>query len=649
MAYSFDPSELALLHALAAQFPTADAASAEAAALQATLGLPKPTIHVISDIHGEYRKLRHVINNASGSLRQLIESLFASSLGDAQRRTLLNVLYYPRETMESLKDSLADASARRSWAKTLLRQQFRIIRALGARYRGGQVSRLFPPSFAELFSELLDEPTLGRGDAYVDAMIDTLSGHGRELAAVRAASRLVRNLSTAELIVAGDLGDRGPRVDRVIDYLMRQPNVSLVWGNHDVSWMGACLGQPALIATVVRFSLRYGRVAQLEEGYGITLQPLEDLARAVYGDDPAERFALKVRGGDELLLARMQKAIAIMQFKLEAQTSRRHLDWRMEGRNLLHRVDLASGTVEIDGQRHPLLDKRFPTLDPADPYKLSPQEQACLDQLRRAFVSSARFWQHFSFVARRGAMWLKRDDVLIFHACLPVDGNGQPQVLEVEGKPLAGRALMEGLDSVIRRAFRKGAEQMDADADWLWYLWAGPRSPLFGKDKIATFESHFVADKHAQHEQKNAYFEFIHNADFVRRVGRDFGMDDDVMIVNGHVPVKIEKGEAPLKRGGNAVTIDGAFSEAYGDHGYTLILAADAIRLAEHHHFESVSDVIQTGADIVPTITTLLAYPKPRTVVDTEEGQTIRQQILALDRLVLAYNEGAILESSSSR
>jgi fructose-1,6-bisphosphatase-3 len=349
------------------------------------------------------------------------------------------------------------------------------------------------------------------------------------------------------------------------------------------------------------------------------------------------------------MLARMQKAIAILQFKLEGQTSRRHPEWEMGDRDLLHRIDRATWTVEIDGKRHPMLDRNLPTVDPADPYRLSPEERVCLDRLRFSFVTSSRLWEHMSFVARRGAMWTRRDDALIFHACVPVDEQGNPLSLAVDGKPRAGRALYDAVDSIVRRAFRKGAQGIDGDADWLWYLWAGPRSPLFGKDKMATFESHFVADKAAKHEHKNAYFEFIHDAEFVRRIGRDFGMGDDVLVVNGHVPVKVEKGEQPVKRGGNAVTIDGAFSEAYGDRGYTLILAPDGIKLAEHYHFESVEQVIETGADIVPKMTTIQSYGRPHTVADTEEGEGVRRQIASLGRLIFAYHEGAIMERAASR
>ena len=645
MTTALDPRELILLQALAAQYPTADAALVEAAALRASLSLPKGVIHVVSDVHGEYRKLRHIINNASGSLRPLVDSLFGGRLTDAEQQELLAVLYYPHELMEHLRERLADPARRRAWVGQTLRRQFEIVRELARGYRHQQLLALAPPELRQLFEELLAEPYARRGPAYVDAMLDALAGRDRDLAAVRAASHLVRNLSVSEIIVAGDLGDRGPRIDRVIDYLMEQPRVAVTWGNHDASWMGACLGQEALIATVLRLSLRYRRLSQLEEGYGLIVSPLEKLARTVYADDPAERFMTRGTGlRDDLLMARMQKAAAIMQFKLEGQTSRRHPEWGLGHRDLLHRIDRAGGTVEIDGKAYPLRDTRFPTVDLGDPYALSPEERACMDRLRQSFVSSARLWAHMAFVARRGAMWLVRDDALIFHGCLPVDAEGRFLPLAVDGQERAGRDLFAALDAVVRRAFRKGAEGAGTDADWFWYLWAGPGSPCFGKDRMATFETYFVEDKGTHKETKNPYFTLIHDADFCRRIATEMRAGGNALIVNGHVPVKVEAGEEPVKRGGNAVTIDGAFSEAYGDRGYTLILAPERIALAEHHHFESVSDAITAGADIVPRVTTVRAYPRTRLVADTEAGQATRRRIAALERLVSAYEDGALPE-----
>jgi fructose-1,6-bisphosphatase III len=645
MPASINGEEMTLLNALAQSYPTADAALAEAAALRAALALPKGVVHVVSDVHGEYKKLRHIINNASGSLRPLVNELFKARLSEDEHQRLLAVLYYPGELMEYRRAELADTEWRGAWVRRTLRRQFELVRALACNYRRPQVTALLPPDFAELFEELHDEPFTGRGEGYIDTMLDALAAHGRDLAAVRAASRLVRNLSVAEIVVAGDLGDRGPRVDKVIDYLLEQPHVAFTWGNHDASWMGACLGQEALIATVLRISLRYRRLSQLEEGYGLIITPLEKLARDVYGDDPAECFKTKGTGlRDDLLMARMQKACAIIQFKLEGQTSRRHPEWQMETRNLLHRIDFKEKTVEIDGKVYPLLDSYLPTVDAADPYALSAAERVCMDRLRQSFVSSSRLWQHMSFVVRHGAMWLRRDEALIFHGCTPVDDAGAFLSLAVEGRECKGRELFDAFDSVVRRAFREGAQSAGDEADWLWYLWTGAVSPLFGKDRMATFESYFVADKEARKEHKNPYFKLIHEVEFCRKVCAEFGVVEHGLIVNGHVPVKVEKGEHPVKTGGGAVTIDGAFSEAYGDRGYTLILAPERVALAEHHHFESIADAITAGADIVPSVTTVRAYEHTRLVADTEEGDGLRQRASALERLVRAYEEGVLLE-----
>jgi fructose-1,6-bisphosphatase-3 len=645
MAITFTPDELTLLNALAQQFPTIDSAISEIAAARAGLGLAKGVVHVVSDVHGEYRKLRHVINNASGNLRPMVEELFATRLDETGRRELLDVLYYPRETMEFLRPKLAEAAARRDWVRRTLRMQFELVRRLARSYRRSWVLDSFPPERRELFEELFDEPAIRPDNSYVDAMIDSLAEDSSDLPAVRLASRVVRNLTAAEIIVAGDLGDRGPRIDRVIDLLMQQPHVSILWGNHDAEWMGACLGNEACIATVLRFSSRYRRFSQLEEGYGILLEPIECLARDVYGNDPCDQFKLVGTGiRDDLLMMRIQKAAAVMQFKAEAQAINRHPEWNLAHRNLLHKINWQAGTVEIDGKTFPLLDKNFPTIDPKNPYEFSEQERACMTRLRQSFVGSQRLWEHMKWVVKRGGMWTRRDNVLIFHACVAVDASGTPLPLKIEGKDVAGRAQFDAVDSLVRRAFRAGSEAVGADSDWFWYLWAGPKSPLFGKDKIATFEGYFVADKAARDEHKNYYFEMIHDAEFVKKIGRDFGMGDDVLIVNGHVPVKIEKGENPVKRGGNAVTIDGAFSEAYGDHGYTLILSPDKVTLAEHAHFDSVEEVIRSGKDMIPKVVTIRSTPKPRLASETEAGEVLRNRIAALEKLVRAYEEGVLAE-----
>ncbi len=641
-----DRSSIARLKLLADAVPTARAALAEAALLRAKGTLPKGVIHVISDVHGEDGKLRHVINNASGSLRPLVEEIFGGRLTVSEQRRLLALVYYPREAMRTLPD-LADPAVRGPWVRATLRQLFEVIRHLAGAYPREEIRTRIPEEYRHLYRELLVEPFSGRPPRYVDEMLALLTAHEADLDAVHNACRLVRNLAVSEIIVAGDLGDRGPRMDRVIEFLKQQPKVALVWGNHDVTWLGACLGHEALIATVLRMSLRYQRLWQLEEGYGIILSPLEKLARDVYGDDPALRFLPQGAGGlrSPEQVARMHKAAAILEFKLTEQLIRRHPEWGMQDRLVLDAIDLRAGAVRLGGVAHPLLDPHLPTLDPNHVTELSPDEKRCMDRLRESFVNSARLWDHMSWVVRHGSMATVRDHVAIFHACVPVDAAGSPLEVEIDGRPRAGKSLFDALDGLIRRAYRKTASHAGADADWFWWLWAGPRSPLFGKDRMTTFERYFVADPATHAETKNPYFSLINDAGFTRRIAAEMGVTaPDALVVNGHVPVQPEKGELPVKKGGNAITIDGAFSEVYGDRGYTLVLSSDRVSLAEHHHFESVEEVIQNDADIVPRIVTVCEYPRPRLVADTEEGAGFAERALALEELAIAYRNGMLRE-----
>jgi fructose-1,6-bisphosphatase-3 len=633
-----------LIDALSALYPTAEEAISEAAALRAQLTLPMGVVHVISDIHGEDAKLRHVINNASGALRQLADEVVGDRLSPAERARFLAVLYYPREAINRFSHEIVASGRRDAWVYETLSLQFEIVRHLRKDHRRTEFEALLPAWYRELFVELGS----GQRPDYVKAMLAGLARHDRDWGAVRAAARLIRNLSCDELVVLGDLGDRGPRMDRVCDTLIRQPSCAVLWGNHDMLWLGAHLGHEPTLLTCLRFSLRYRRISQLEEGYGVIMAPLERLVRQVYADDPAERFVPKGEGfRDTLTVARMQKAVAIMQFKAEGRMLERHPEWKLDHRRLLHGIRFEGGkavSVEIDGKVHAMLDGFLPTIDPADPYAYSPEEQACIDRLRESFTRSMKLREHMEWLVNRGSMWTRRDDVLLFHACVPVDAKGEPLTLVIDGKPQSGLELMDAFSSVVRRAMRKRWFGLDSDADWLWYAWGGPLSPLFGKDRLATFETSFVADKDAHKEHKNPYFDLIHDAEFIRKVGRLFGCGDDVLIVNGHVPVKIEKGEPPVKRGGNAITIDGAFSEAYGDRGYTLVLWPDRIELCEHAPFQGVEAAVSAGADIVPKVTAIRSYPKPRTIADTARGRVIARKIQDLETLVEAYYEGILSE-----
>lgn len=628
--------ELTLLRALARQFPNIDSAFAEIARLSAVLTLPKGTVHVISDVHGEDKKLRHVINNASGTLRPLVEQLFKDRMEPREFQEFLTLIFYPAEVTARLEETLRDQEELRTFARRTLRQQFELVRVLASRYSLKRATQVFPREYAGLFSEMLYQPTTERNKNFIDAIVDEMLRRGRALHLIHITGRLIRNLAIYELIIGGDCWDRGPRGDRVVDYLRDQPTVSFIWGNHDAAWLGAGLGHEALICHVLRVSLRYRRLGQLDEGYSIPLTPLEHLVRTVYSDDPAVHFKPKSGGmRSEAIVARMQKAAAIMQFKLEGQMIARHPEWEMDHRRLLHRINLANGTVVVDDQTYPLRDNYLPTLDPANPYELSHEERECMDRLRHSFLSSQKLSEHSKYIVGNGSMYLRRDEHLIFHGCVPSDAQGEFLPMPIDGQMLKGRALFEAIENCVARALE---ERQEKHLDLLWYLWSGPRSPLFGKDRITTLERDFIADKKPHHETKDAYFALIHEAWFCEKVLREFGVNPQTgLIVNGHVPVKIEDGESPLKRSGKAITIDGAFSEAYGDHGYTLVLEADRTVLAKHHHFESVEAAVRDGVDIVPSVSVVREWDRPRCMADTERGEQFRCEIEMLERLIELY------------
>ncbi|MDB4955635.1 MAG: Fructose,6-bisphosphatase [Myxococcales bacterium] len=632
------------LHVLAKRYPNVSSVLAEIANLQAILTLPKPTVHVVSDVHGEYIKLRQVVNNASGSLRPLVERLLGAVLSPAELGQLLNIFYYPRETWLSLtKDK--DPAARRALVLWLVPHAVTVMRELARRYTFKYIDRIIPDPFDATMRELMFQRELDRKPEFVENLVDPYLRHDRDLDLVRMISHVVRNLAVGELVVAGDLGDRGPRIDKVIDLVMQQPHVAITWGNHDANWMAACLGHPAAIATVIRLTLRYQRLSQLEEGYGISMAPIEQLAREAYGDDPVERFVSKPDGlRDALLVARMQKAAAILQFKLEGQLFRRHPEWNLEERIVLSRIDPKTNTVELEGTRYPLLDARWPTIDWTDPCKLSPEEDRCLAAVTKAFIECGPLWKQMLFVASRGQMSLRRDRCAIFHGCVPVDDKGELLPFVVDGMPRRGKPLFDAIEVAVQRAFRKRAIE---DIDLLFYLWTGPLSPCFGKDKMATFETYFVADKTAQEEHKNPYFKLLDDAGFCARILDEFGVDPHHgFIINGHVPVKLEQGETPIKKSGRAITIDGAFAAAYGDKGFSLVLDANRTYLAQHHHFEGAEDAIAKGADIVPTVSDVEVYEHPRTVGDTESGDEIRGEITALEELLHAFETNLIRDMS---
>lgn len=632
------------LKALARDFPNIDSVIAEIARLSAGLTLPMPTVHVLSDIHGEDRKLRHVINNASGTLRPLVERLLGARLPREEFEEFLTLLFYPAEVVGRMERLLTTLEQQRDFAGRTLELLFEVIRELVSRRSLHEALEVFPKDYRDLLTGILHAPASDRERRYVDAVIEELVRRGRVLHLIHLLGRLIRNLAIDEIVIAGDCWDRGPRGDRVVDYLMQQPRVSFIWGNHDMAWLGACLGHPALVCHVLRISLRYGRLEQLEEGYGISLHALEALARSAYAGDPAIHFRSKSPGlRDPDTLARMHKAAAVLQQKLEGTMLLRHPEWQMSGRRLLHHIQ-ADGSLLLPEARHLLRDTHLPTVDPADPYRLTPGEADCLHRLQTSFLSSKTLWKQMHWMVSHGSMSLVREENLIFHGCLPVDTAGAFLPMTVRGKAFTGRALFEAIEHEVYALIDRPDPEA---ADLLWYLWSGPNSPLFGKDRITTFERDFVADEAAHTERKNPYFSLIHEEWFCRKILEEFGMDPDKgLIVNGHVPVHLEKGESPLKRCGKAITIDGAFSEAYGDHGFTLVIEPGGTLLAKHHHFESVEAAIFQKRDIVPTVTPVRRWEHPRRVADSRRGTEARHAIESLETLAEAYRARRLPQSS---
>ena len=638
-------AELATLEPLANEIPNIDSATSEIARLSAELTLPKGTIHVISDIHGENKKLRHVINNASGTLRPLVEKLFKDRMPPDQFQEFLTLIFYPAEVVERLEQKIREPKDQKAYAMRTLRDLFEIVRVLAARRSLNAATRVLPAEYRDLLAEILHSPSTERDLTYIEAIVDELTRRGRVLHLIHLIGRVIRNLAIDELIIAGDCWDRGSRGDKVVDYLMEQPNVSFVWGNHDVAWLGACLGHEALICHVLRISLRYRRLTQLEEGYGIPVAPLDQLVRTVYADDPASSFEVKGTGiREKVMIARMQKAVAIMQFKLEGQMIARHPEWRMEHRRLLHRINRENGTVEVDGVAYAINDTHFPTIDPANPYDLTAEERLCVRRIRSSFLASQKLWNQMRWMVSHGKLYLRREEHLIFHGCMPVDAQGDFLPMIIDGSPYTGIKLFKEIEKVVYRAIDGRKRE---DLDLLWYLWSGPESPLFGKDRITTFERDFIVDKTPHHETKNPYFRLIHEAWFCDKILEEFGVDPaDGLIVNGHVPVAVEKGESPIKRSGKAITIDGAFSESYGDHGFTLVLEPDRTILAMHYHFESVEAAVLHGADIIPSITVVREWKLPKRVADSWRGRRIKSTIQELERLIDAYRDNDLLQHS---
>jgi fructose-1,6-bisphosphatase-3 len=651
----YTAQELRLLQLLSVRFPTITAAHIEMINLNAILVLPKGTNHYISDIHGAYAQFDHILRHASGAIRRKVAQTFAGELTDAEQVVLAMLIYYPQQKLHAV---LAAHEAPTAWMAQTIAQLARVARTTGQKYTRSKVRKRLPPQLAYILEELLTESQIehAQKERYYGSIVQAIVDLGEAETIIVTLAELVHTLVVDRLFILGDIYDRGPAAERVMDRLMAFHTVAILWGNHDIAWMGAASGCDALLANVVRIALRYANIETLVDGYGISLRSLARFAAATYGDDPCAMFQPKagppVEDYSRTTLARMHKVITIIQLKLEAQIIRRHPEYAMDDRLLLDQIDLDTGTVLLEGTRHPLRDTYWPTLDRADRAALTDDEAAVMAELRAQFLGSTRLQEHMRFLYSRGGMFRLQDGNLLFHGCLPVDERGAFVTVALGGELLAGPALLERYEQLAREAFFSHDRQARTNGqDALWYLWCGPQSPLFGRARMTTFERYFIADKATHAEAKGPYYAMRKREDFCRMVLAAFGGDAERgCIINGHTPVKVRKGERPLLANGRLIVIDGGMSEAYqsvtGIAGYTLIGNSHELVLAAHAPFAETDELLRQGRDVTPQTEQVVAFPHRLLIADTDTGQLLREQLDDLRKLIDAYRRGILPEAA---
>ena len=633
-------------------YPTIAVASTEIINLQAILNLPKGTEHFLTDVHGEYEAFSHVLKNGSGSVRRKIEDVFGNTMSAADKKSLATLIYYPRAKMDLIRQTETNME---DWYKVHLYRLIEVAKRAASKYTRSKVRKALPPNFAYVIEELITEKAeVHDKESYYNEIISTIIRIGRAEDFIEAISELIQRLVVDHLHIVGDIYDRGPGPHIIMDKLMSYHSVDIQWGNHDILWMGAAAGQWGCIANVIRICARYGNLDILEDGYGINLLPLAAFALRIYGDDPCICFRLKAVEGidpDEMQMnMRIHKAISIIQFKVEGQIIRRQKAFHLENRALLHRIDFEKGTIELDGKKYPLLDTAFPTVDPKAPYAFTQEEEEIMKRLEKAFLHCEKLQRHMRFLLNKGSLYKVYNDNLLYHGCVPLTEDGKLKEIRLFGKSYGGKELYDVLDSYVRKGFFALDENERQDGkDIMWYIWLHPDSPLFGKDKMATFERYFLQDAETHIEKKNPYYSLLENEKVINQILEEFGLDPAVShIVNGHVPVKRKDGENPVKCGGKVLVIDGGFSKAYqketGIAGYTLIFNSYGLLLVAHEPFESTESAIAKEKDI-HSETMIVKRVRERLLVgDTDIGEELKRQVKDLERLLVAYRNGELRE-----
>ena len=645
--------ELKYLKSLARQYPNIAAASTEIINLQAILNLPKGTEHFLTDIHGEYEQFAHVLKNGSGAVRRTIDEVFENTLSNKDKKSLATLIYYPVEKLDiviSEEDNIED------WYKITLHRLVQITKKVASKYTRSKVRKALPKDFAYIIEELITEKAdISDKEGYYNEIIHTIIRIGRAQDFIIALSNLIQRLVIDHLHIVGDIFDRGPGPHIILDTLMNYHSVDIQWGNHDILWMGAACGQLACIATVIRIAARYGSLDTLEDGYGINLIPLATFALDTYSNTNCDTFSIKYNTDyntkDLSLDMKIHKAIAIMQFKLEGQVIMKHPEFLMDDRLLLDKIDYEKKTVMAYGKEYPMNDTDFPTIDPNNPYALTPDEEQIMERIRQAFLKCEKLQKHVRFLYSNGGLYKVYNSNLLYHGCMPMDAEGNFLSVDVDGKDYQGKQLYDILDNYARKGYyaKNDPAEMRKAQDYIWYIWAGPNSPVFGKDKMTTFERYFIEDKETHKETKNAYYSLLDCEDILNKILDEFELDTRKShIVNGHVPVELKKGESPIKCDGKLLIIDGGFSKAYqsktGIAGYTLVANSHGMRLVAHEPFESMEAAVLHESDIFSDSTVIEVAPVRIRVSDTDIGRELKDQIKQLELLLQAYRDGIIVE-----
>ena len=619
-----------VLDLLSKDFPNRRAAFAEIINLQAIMNLPKGTEHFLSDPHGEYEAFAHIINNCSGVIKEKVELVFGESMTAQEQAAFCTLIYYPEQELEKMK---AQGQLHRGNYKQILERLIELTKYLSSKYTRSRVRRSMSEEFAFIIDELLhaqkdeDDNRTHYHSKILDSILDTESGDDF----IIALCELTKRLTVDRLHILGDIFDRGEHADRIMDLLRNYKNeLDIQWGNHDILWMGAAAGNLCSILNCINNNVKYGNYEVLENGYGISMRSLVLFAEKTYFADD---------GMDPL-----KKAISVLMFKLEGQIVHRHPEYRMDHRLLFEKINWEEGTVEIEGRVYPLKTRDFPTVDPADPLRLTPEEEAVMQELQHAFMNSVRLQHHVDFLYSRGSMYLCVNENLLYHGCVPLDEDGNFEQVTVLGEPVHGRALFDLVDEVARRAWSK----KDPDCvDYMWYLWGGYYSPLFGK-VIKTFERTYITDESTWHEPRNTYYKFYQERRTAKMILHEFGLfSDRSHIINGHTPVK--KGESAVRADGCVYVIDGGFCRAYqkttGIAGYTLIFNSHGLKLKTHHPFHSLQEALEENIDIHSDTEVVEVEERRVMVADTDKGKEIREKIRDLQALLEAYRSGILREN----